>query len=80
MIIRKYLIAVFIVFSLSISYQPVSYYSKEKGSVVLILNYEKDDFTDSFINTNENKRKSILISLTLKVMLYNKEQMFSNSS
>jgi hypothetical protein len=78
--IKKFILAVFIVFSLSFSYQPVTIYSKEKEPVVFILNYEHDSLTYEFINKNESKKFIALISISLKIMVCNRESIFFNTS
>lgn len=78
--IRKYILAVFIVFSLSFSFQPVIIYSKETDAVVFILEHKQDKLTNEFLNKNDTKRFIILISLTLQFMLYNERNKFFNTS
>lgn len=80
MIFKKYILAVFIVFSLSFSYQPVSIYSKEKDSVIYILECNQDNFTNDFIKKNETKKFNLLISLSFQCMIFKKNINFFNSS
>lgn len=69
--IRKFLITVFIVFSLSFSFQPVSIYLKEKDGIVLVVNYNFDNFTNEFIKNNETRKFALLVSLTLMCLFKN---------
>ncbi|MDQ3019974.1 MAG: hypothetical protein M3R36_05300 [Bacteroidota bacterium] len=78
--IKKYILAVFIIFSLSFSYQPVRIYSKEKDPMVFVINYKKDLLTNEFISQNEARKFMLLVSLTFKCMVYNEENIFFNTS
>ncbi len=77
---KKFLLTVFIIFSLSFSFQPVNIYAKEKEAVVFILEYNQDKFTNDFIIKNEIRKFQILISLTLNCMLYSLENNYLNTS
>ena len=67
--IKKFIFAIFIIFSLSFSYQPVSIYSKEKELIVYIMSKDQDDYTADFINENEFRKLAILTSLTFQSMI-----------
>ena len=67
--IKKIILAVFIVLSLSLSFQPVNLLTKERKSVIYVIDQERDNFTNEFIKTNETKRLYNLVSLTLCVMI-----------
>ena len=77
---KKFILALFIVFSLSFSYQPVSIFAKEKESIVYILNFKQDNFTNDFIKKNEDRKLSIRVSLTLLAMICNAEKSVFNTS
>ncbi len=77
---KKYLLAVFIIFSLSFSYQLVNFYRKENEPVILVLNYDKDLLTNEFINKNETRKFLLLVSLSFKCMIYDSEKNFLNTS
>ncbi|MEP7145462.1 MAG: hypothetical protein ABI792_00485 [bacterium] len=77
---KKFLLTVFIIFSLSFSFQPVNIYAKDKEAVVFILEYNQDKFTNDFIIKNEIRKFQILISLTLNCMLYSLENNYLNTS
>ncbi len=77
---KKFLLTIFILFSLSFSFQPVNLYAKEKEAVVFILEYKQDKFTDDFVKKNETRRFQILISLSLNCMLYNLGNNYFNTS
>ena len=78
--IKKIILAIFIVFSLSFSYQPVSIYSKEKEVIVYIVNKDQDNYTADFINKNESRKFVILISLTFQSMIANENIITYNTS
>lgn len=78
--IKKIILAIFIVFSLSFSYQPVSIYSKEKEVIVYIMNKDQDNYTADFINKNESRKFVILISLTFQSMIANENIITYNTS
>lgn len=80
MTIRKYIIAVFIVFSVSFSFQPANVFVRQKEAVVFILDFSSDFFTNHFINRNETKRNKILVSLTIQVLINEKQKKYFNSS
>lgn len=67
--IKKLILALFVIFSLSFSYQPVSIYSKEKEVIVYIMSKDQDNYTADFINKNEFRKFVILISLTFQLMI-----------
>ena len=50
---KKLILAVFIVFLLSFSYQPVSAFSVKKESVVFVLDSRYDKNVSDFIKINE---------------------------
>lgn len=78
--IKKFILAIFIIFSLSFSYQPVSIYSKEKEVIVYIVNKDQDNYTADFINKNESRKFVILISLTFQSMIANENVITFNTS
>lgn len=78
--IKKFILAIFIIFSLSFSYQPVSIYSKEKEVIVYILNKDQDNYTADFINKNESRKFVILISLTFQSMIAGENIITYNTS
>ncbi len=78
--IKKFILAVFIVFSLSFSYQPISASAKEKEVIVFIVDYREDNFTRNFIKANETKKFEVLISLTLQCMIYKNGRILFNTS
>ena len=78
--IKKFILAIFIIFSLSFSYQPVSIYSKEKEVIVYIVNKDQDNYTADFINKNESRKFVILISLTFQSMIANENIITFNTS
>ncbi len=78
--IKKLIFAIFIIFSLSFSYQPVSIYSKEKEVIVYIVSKDQDNYTADFINKNESRKFVIQLSLILKLMIINKSEMTFNTS
>jgi len=78
--IKKFILAIFIIFSLSFSYQPVSIYSKEKEVIVYIVNKEQDNYTADFINKNESRKFVILISLTFQSMIAGENIITYNTS
>ena len=78
--IKKIILAIFIVFSLSFSYQPVSIYSKEKEVIVYIVNKDQDNYTADFINKNESRKFVILISLTFQSMIAGENIITYNTS
>jgi len=78
--IKKIILAIFIVFSLSFSYQPVSIYSKEKEVIVYIMNKDQDNYTADFINKNESRKFVILISLTFQSMIAGENIITYNTS
>lgn len=78
--IKKYILAVFIIFSLSFSFQPVNIHSREKEPVVFILNYDRDFLTNEFINKNETRKFVLLVSLSFKCMICNGGNLFFNTS
>ena len=65
--IRKIILTVFIVMSLSVSVQPVNVLTRGKESIVYIIENDQNDFTNEFIIKNETKRFYILVSLTFSV-------------
>jgi len=67
--IKKFILAIFIIFLMSFSYQPVSIYSKEKEVIVYIMSKDQDIYTADFINRNEFRKFSILISLTFQSLI-----------
>ena len=78
--IKKFILAIFIIFSLSFSYQPVSIYSKEKEVIVYIVNKDQDNYTADFINKNESRKFVILISLTFQSMIAGENIITYNTS
>jgi len=78
--IRKFLLAIFIVISLSFSYQPVNVFAKERESIVFIVDSRSDTFTNDFIKTNETRKYTILVSLTMKCLINNTEKGYFNTS
>lgn len=78
--IKKFILAIFIIFSLSFSYQLVSIYSKEKEVIVYILNKDQDNYTADFINKNESRKFVILISLTFQSMIAGENIITYNTS
>jgi len=78
--IKKFILAIFVIFSLSFSYQPVSIYSKEKEVIVYIVNKEQDNYTADFINKNESRKFVILISLTFQSMIAGENIITNNTS
>jgi len=78
--IKKFILAIFIIFSLSFSYQPVSIYSKEKEVIVYIVNKDQDNYTADFINRNESRKFVILISLTFQSMIAGENIITNNTS
>jgi len=78
--IKKFIFALFIVFSLSFSYQPSALYSKEKEMIVVVLDYRQDDLTREFLKANETKRFSILVSLSLRILMEEPNQILINNT
>ncbi|MEO8666390.1 MAG: hypothetical protein ABI462_12935 [Ignavibacteria bacterium] len=78
--IKKFLLTVLIIFSLSFSFQPVNIYAKEKEAIVFILQYKLDKFTEDLIIKNETRKFQILISLSLNCMLYSPGNNYFNTS
>lgn len=78
--IKKLILAVFIVFALNFSYQPVSIFTKERESIVFILDFRQDNFTNDFIKRNESRKFEILVSLTLQCLTYSNERIIFNTS
>ena len=62
--IRKILLAVFIVFALSMSYQPANSLVIIKECTVLCADARKDGHVRDFIEKNKIKSFAIMISLT----------------
>ena len=77
--IKKLIIAVFIVFSLSFSYQPSSSFSVKKEYVVYVLDSRYDKTVCDFIKKNETGLFSSLVSLSIKLMLIETSE-FTNTS
>ncbi|HMS34342.1 MAG TPA: hypothetical protein PKC91_09660 [Ignavibacteria bacterium] len=78
--IKKFLLAFFIIFSLSFSFQPVTSYAKEREVIVYIMNKDLDSNTSDFINKNEHRKFVIQLSLILNVMMINKSKVTFNTS
>ena len=78
--IKKFILAIFIIFLMSFSYQPVSIYSKEKEVIVYIVNKDQDNYTADFINKNESRKFVILISLTFQSMIAGENIITNNTS
>ncbi len=78
--VKKFLLAVFIVLSLSLSYYPVNVLTREKGSIVFIVDSGDDNFTNDFINRNETRKHIILVSLTMKCLINSSEIVYFNTS
>ncbi|MBS1516930.1 MAG: hypothetical protein JSS91_02475 [Bacteroidetes bacterium] len=78
--IKKYIAAVFIVFSLTFSYSSVSFSADPKQAIVYIIGSENDSVTGSFLNQNKNRKDYILTSLSIKIFLINSETVYFNTS
>ncbi|HMQ68335.1 MAG TPA: hypothetical protein PKC58_05060 [Ignavibacteria bacterium] len=65
--IRKFLIAVFIILSVNFSFQPVTFYIRERQSVVYTVKTGRNRITDDFLNQNETKRFYVLVSLNFRI-------------
>lgn len=78
--IKKFILAIFIVISLSFSFQPVNIYAKEKEFIVYILDNHRDNFTNEFIKKNETRKLFILVSLTFKIMISNVGELVFDTS
>lgn len=76
---KKLILAVFIVFSLSFSFQPASAFSVKKESVVHILDSRYDKSVSDFIKKNETGLFSSLVSLSIKLMFIETSE-FTNTS
>lgn len=76
---KKLILAVFIVFSLSFSYQPVSAFSTKKESVVYVLDSRYDKYVSDFIKKNETRLFSSMVSLSIKLLSIETSE-FANSS
>jgi len=77
---KKFLLTIFIVTSLSLSYQPSNILSKEKESIVFIVDSRSDNFTNDFIKKNETRKHVILVSLTMRYLVNSSERAYFNSS
>ena len=78
--IKKFLITLFIVLAVNFSFQPVTFYIRERHSVVYTIKSGKNKLTDDFFIKNETKRFYILVSLSLKFMISEKEEIGLNST
>jgi len=78
--IRKFFLTIVIVFSLSLSFQPVNVFAKEKESIVFIIDSRNDNFTSDFIKRNETRKHAILVSLTIKVLIFKYQTNYINTS
>jgi hypothetical protein len=78
--IKKFLITLFIVLAVNFSFQPVTFYIRERQSVVYTIKSGKNKLTDDFFIKNETKRFYILVSLSLKFMISEKEEIGLNST
>ncbi|MCB0727103.1 MAG: hypothetical protein KDD00_06535 [Ignavibacteriae bacterium] len=78
--IRKFLVTIFIILSVNFSFQPVTFYIRERQSVVYTIKSDKNKITDDFINKNETKRFYILVSLTFQAEICESEALRFNSS
>lgn len=80
MSVRKFILLIFVLFSLNYSFTPGNLFSKEKEAIVLILNLEKDDATREFVKRNEAKKFQSLISLSMKIAIVMNAVEINNSS
>lgn len=78
--VKKLVLAVFIVFTLSFAPHSANLIAKQRDVIVYILNYNEDSFTGSFIRKNKTKRFALLVSLTLQCMLIKNGRILFNTS
>ncbi|MDZ4713624.1 MAG: hypothetical protein SGI89_15050 [bacterium] len=68
--IKKIILALFIIFCLQFSFQPVGIYSREKDLIVFVIESKKDNSNDEFIKRNETRKFALLVSLSMMCLCY----------
>jgi hypothetical protein len=80
MVLRKFILTIFLVVSLNLTFQPVPAISPGKNIIVLVQEKREDDFTNDFIKENEKKRFEKMIAIKLAVFMIDSMVCFDNSS
>ncbi|HMS65081.1 MAG TPA: hypothetical protein PKD83_07485 [Ignavibacteria bacterium] len=77
--IRKLILTVFILFSLSFSYQPVSGFTNLKAPVVFVLDVSKDKVTNEFLKAGKSSFLRTQVSLTIQCLILNRIDYYNSS-
>lgn len=78
--IKKTILAILIVFTMSFSYQPVNVFQKERESIVYVIEVSKEKHLDEFMRRNQTKKLYILVSLTMQCLMTSGSTSTFNSS
>lgn len=77
--IRKYIFALILITVLSFSFQPGASFREFNESNVISLDVRKDDAVRDFIEKNEKKRFTELVSITLRCVFEENNFVYNTS-